>query len=475
MVETRSNGSAPGSVRMAWVLVLTSTAFFMTALDTLVVVIALPRIQADLNVGLPDLQWTVNSYNIALAAGIVSSAALGDRFGRRRLFVLGLLLFVVASAVCALAPNVNLLIAARTVQGFGAAIIVPLSLTILICAFPINRRAAVIGVYGGLAGLAVATGPLLGGAVTEGLDWHWIFGFNVPIGIVAAVLSMRLLPESYGERTGIDLTGVALMTTGAISLVWAMTRATDIGWNSSGALSALVIGVLALAAFVWWEDRARTPLMPLRLLRIRAFSAGNAAAFLSWGSVSAGSFLATQYFQFALGYSPFETGVRLLPFFLTPLFFAPLAGGLAERFGVRRLVVLGLLLQSAGFGWVAVSASLHPSYPEVAIALLIAGAGVSMTLPTVPIAVLGTVEPAQTGMASGITNTMQRLGAVFGVAVATAVFSAYGSLASPAAVSSGFRLAIVVVGAGFALVGALSAILIDVRANVAPARQAVAA
>jgi EmrB/QacA subfamily drug resistance transporter len=459
-VEARSSASAPASPRLGWVLALTSTAFFMTALDALVVVIALPRIAADLNVGEASLQWTVNAYNIALAAGIISGAALGDRLGRQRLFVVGLVLFAVASAACAIAPSVGLLIAARTVQGLGGAIVVPLSLTILTEAFPVERRASVVGIYGGLAGLAVASGPLLGGAVTQGLDWHWIFWFNVPIGVVAAVLCLRFLPESHGSPTSIDLAGVALVTTGVIGLVWALTRANDVGWTAAETLSALVVGVVGLVAFVVWEGRASAPMLPLRLLRIRAFAAGNAAAFLSWGSISAGSFLATQYFQFALGYSPLEAGIRLLPFFVTPMFVAPLAGAISERVGMRPVIAVGLVLQSAGFGWVALSASLHPSYSEIVVALLIAGVGVSMTLPTVPTAVLAAVEPGEIGVASGVNNMMQRFGAVFGIAVGTSVFAAYGSLESAGEVTSGFRPAIAVVAAGFALLGAVAAGLI---------------
>jgi EmrB/QacA subfamily drug resistance transporter len=452
----------PAAPRLGWVLALSSAAFFMVALDALVVITALPRIQADLHVGLANLQWTVNAYNIAVAAGIISGAALGDRFGRRRMFIVGLLLFTAASAACALAPSIGLLIAARAVQGLGGAIVLPLSLTILVDAFPVARRATIIGIYGGLAGLAVASGPVLGGAITQGLDWHWIFWINVPIGLVASLLCSRLLPETYGGATRIDLPGVGLVSVGAVGIVWALVRASSVGWASGEVIATLALGVVGLVAFIAWERRAPAPMMPLRFLRNRAFVAGNGAALLLNGSVFSAAFLVTQYFQFALGYSPLETGVRLLPFFVTPMIVAPLAGALSERVGLRPVIVVGLLLQSIGFAWVALAASLHPSYPEIVVALLIAGVGVSMTLPTVPTAVIGAVDSAEIGTASGINNMVQRFGGVLGIAIVSAVFAGYGSLHSPASVTSGFRPAIAV-AAGFALLAAVAAVMISVR------------
>jgi EmrB/QacA subfamily drug resistance transporter len=437
-----------------WVLVLTSTAFFMCALDALVVTIALPRIEDDLRTGVASLQWIVNAYNIALAAGIAGAATLGDRFGRRRLFAIGLLAFAAASAACALAPTAGLLIAARTVQGLGAAILMPLSMTILTGAFPLEQRARVLGIYGGLAGLAVAGGPLIGGAVTEGLDWHWIFWCNVPIGVVAGALSLRLLPESHGPRVKLDLAGIALITTAVIGLVWGLTRGNDVGWGSAETLVSLGAGALLLAGFVAWEARAASPMLPLRFWRVRAFAAGNATAFLAMGSVSAGAYFAPQYFELALGYGPFETGLRLLPFFLTPTLIAPFAGSLSQRVGLRPMIAAGLALECVGFAAVALAGS---RYAELVLGLFVAGVGISMTLPTIPTAILGAVDPEETGMASGVTNMTQRLGAVFGIAVGVAVFSAHGGLESAGAVTDGFRPAIAVAAAGFALVGALIA------------------
>ena len=445
--------------RPGWVLGLTSTAYFMVVLDSVVVITALPRMQHDLHVGLASLQWTLTGYNIAFAAGIITAAAAGDRFGRRLVFNLGLALFTVASALCALAPNVDALIAARTVQGLGGAIVLPLSLTILTTAFPAERRGMIIGVYGGLAGLAVAMGPIIGGAVTQGIDWHWIFWLNVPVGAVALPLAARLLPESHGATGRLDPGGVALLTGGVVTIVWALVRANQAGWASAEIVGCLAGGVVLLAAFAAWEQRVSEPMVPLRLFRSRAFAAGNATTFLMSGAIFAAGFLVTQEFQLARGYSPMAAGVRLLPFFATPMLISPIAGAVSDRVGRRPVMVTGLFLQSAGFAWVVARGSLATSWTELDVALLVAGIGVSMALPTVPTAVLNAVAPHELGKASGINYMMQRFGAVFAIAVASAVFAAYGHPGTPASVTDGFRPALAACSV-FALLAALGALAI---------------
>jgi EmrB/QacA subfamily drug resistance transporter len=460
--------------RLGWVVSLTSTAYFMVVLDALVVTTALPRMQRDLHVGLASLQWTVNAYGIAFAAGIITAAALGDRFGRRRVFTSGLAVFVLASAACALAPNVTDLIIARTVQGLGAAVVLPLSLTILTTAFAPERRGMIVGVYGGLAGLAVALGPIVGGAITQTIDWHWIFWVNVPIGLAATILGARLLPESHGAPERLDLAGVVLVTAGVVALIWGLTRANDAGWGSLEVLGSLAAGTLLLAVFVGWEHRAAAPMVPLRLFAAREFALGNLTTFFLHGATFAAAFFITQEFQLVRGYSPLGTGLRLLPFFGTPMIVAPLAGALSDRIGRRPIMTAGLALQALGFVWVAARGSLHSDWVEIVIALLVAGVGISMALPTVPTTVLDAVAAQDMGKASGINYMAQRFGTVFALAVASAVFSAHGHLGSPAGVSAGFRPALWACSC-FAGLGVLSAIALTAARRGAASPQTLAA
>jgi EmrB/QacA subfamily drug resistance transporter len=457
-----TNVRTPSTTRLRWVLGLTSTAYFMVVLDALVVITALPQMQRDLHADLASLQWTVNSYGIAFAAGIITAAALGDRFGRRRVFNLGLALFTVSSTACALAPNIGELVVARTVQGLGAAVVMPLSLTILTTAFPPQRRGLIVGIYGGLAGLAVASGPIVGGMIAERLDWHWIFWLNVPIGLVALALGARLLPESHGAPERLDLVGVGLVSGGVVGLVWALVRANDVGWSSPEILGTLLAGGALLVAFVGWEQRVAQPMVPMRLFRSPAFAVGNVTTFLMSGATFAAAFLITQEFQFARGYSPISTGVRLLPFFGTPMVVSPIAGALSDRIGRRPIMLTGLALQAFGYAWVAARASLSTSWVEIVTGLLVAGVGISMALPTVPTAVLNAVAQHEMGKASGVNYMAQRFGAVFSIAIASAVFAAHGHLGNPDAVTAGFRPALwsCVI---FAVLAALMSIAITAR------------
>ena len=432
----------PAKSHLGWVMALTSTAYFMVVLDSVVVITALPRMQRDLHVSLASLQWTLNAYGIAFAAGIITAAALGDRFGRRKVFTVGLALFTLASIACALAPSLSALIVARTAQGLGGAVVLPLSLTMLTAAFPIERRGMIVGIYGGLAGLAVAIGPIVGGAVTQSIDWHWIFWINVPIGVVAVLLGVRLLPESYGPTERLDLVGVGLVTAGVVSLVWALSRASDVGWSSAEVVGTLIAGAVLLGVFVVWEGSVREPMVPLRLFAARDFAVGNVTTFLMSGAIFAGGLLVTEEFQLARHYSPVGAGLHLLPFFATPMLVSPLAGAVSDRIGRRPIIAVGLSLLTAGFVWVAWRGSLRASWIELVGALLIAGVGISMALPTVPTAVLSAVPEQDMGKASGINYMAQRFGAVFGVAIGSTVFATYGGLASPAAVTAGFKPAL---------------------------------
>lgn len=445
-----------------WALALTTVAFFMSALDNLVVITALPSIHREIGGTLAALEWTVNAYTLALAATIITAATVGDRVGRRLVYIIGLLLFTTASAACALAPSPEILIGARAVQGIGAGIITPLSLTILTSVFPAQRRGAIIGVWGGIGGLAIATGPLVSGTVTQGLNWHWIFWVNVPIGLVAAALSVTRLVESFGPKTRLDVPGLALVSSAAAALIWGLVRANDAGWGSDEVVATLALGVLLLATFVVWEARAPEPMLPPQLFKIRTFAAANATAFLMIGTITSAAFLVSQYFQLGLGYSPLDTGLRFLPWTGTPFVVAPIAGILSDRIGTRPLIVLGLALQAAGLAWIVRIATTGVGYEQLIVPLIVAGVGASMALPATPSAALSSIGPADLGKASGVLSTMQRFGAAFAVAIVSAVFAANGHFGSPASITAGFRPALLV-AAGMSLLGALTALAITGR------------
>jgi EmrB/QacA subfamily drug resistance transporter len=452
-----STQPGPPARSPALVVVLTSVAYFMVALDALAVITALPSIHRDLGGTAGTLQWTVSAYTMAFGAGILTAAALGDRLGRRRLYVVGLGLFTAASAACALAPSLAVLIAFRAVQGLGAAIILPLGLTLLTSAFPAQRRGAVVGIWGGVAGVAVAAGPLVGGAVTQGLDWHWIFWVNVPVGVIALIWSRLRLPESYGPRSRLDIPGLILVSAGVGVLIWALVQGAQKGWGSAPILAALSLGAVLIAAFVAWEARVSEPMIPLRLFRGTSFPAAVGAQFLMSATIISATFLTSQFFQFARGDSPLGAGLRFLPLTATPLLVVPAAGALFDRVGARPLAVPGLAMQAAGFAWVAWLAGTPAGYGGYVVPFVIAGTGISMALPCVAAAGLNAVPPASLGKAAGVLNTMQQFGAVFGIATVTAVFNAHGSFATPAAVVGGYRPA-VAVSAAFSVLAAVIAL-----------------
>jgi EmrB/QacA subfamily drug resistance transporter len=449
-----------------WVVVLTGIGSLMAALDTLVVAAALSTIRLDLGASVEQLEWTVNAYNLAFAVLLMPAAALGDRFGRRRLFASGLTLFALASATCALAPEVGWLIAARAVQGAGAALIMPLGLALLSAAFPPERRGAAIGIFSAITGLSVASGPLVGGAVVEGLAWQWVFWLNVPIGLIAAPLVLRKLRESFGSDTQLDLTGLALITGGALGVVWGLVRSSDAGWGSLEVVATLTVGGLLLAAFVGWEARARHPMLPLRLFRSRGFSAGNAVTFFLLAGLFISVFFYAQLLQSALGFGPLSTGLRLVPWTITFLTVAPIAGVLADRIGERPLIVAGMALQAVGMLWIALIADPGMSYGAMVPPLVVSGVGVSMAIPAAQTAVVGGVGLGDVGRAAGSASMMRELGGVFGIAVAVAVFAAAGGYATPSQFTDGFTPAIAV-GAGLALLGALAGLALPSRGRAA--------
>jgi EmrB/QacA subfamily drug resistance transporter len=439
----------------AWVVVLTAIGSFMGALDTLVVSTALPTIRVDLDASVSQLEWTVNAYNLSFAVMLVSAAALGDRFGRRRLYAVGLVGFALASVASALSPNVGWLIASRAVQGVAAAFMMSLGLALLSAAFPAERRGTAIGLFSAVTGLAVASGPLVGGAVVNGLDWTWIFWLNVPIGLLAAPLVLARVKESFGPNTALDFPGLGLVTAGALGIVWGLVRGNSAGWGSVEVVATLAAGVLLVVAFIAWERRAAEPMIPMSFFRSRAFSAGNLAIFAVFGSLFAEVYFFSQLLQSAMGYDALEAGLRLMPWTGTFLVVGPIAGALTDRIGERPLMVTGLLIQAAGTIWIALIAGPDLSYSELVVPMVIAGVGISMAIPSAQNSVLGSVSEEAVGKAAGTNSVMRELGGVFGIAVAVAVFAGAGSYASPQAFTDGFAPAIGV-AAALALVGAIA-------------------
>ncbi|MGH3903719.1 MAG: DHA2 family efflux MFS transporter permease subunit [Pseudonocardiaceae bacterium] len=425
-----------------WVLALTSTASFMVALDLLVVSTALTSIQLDLGASIEQVQWTVTAYGLSFAVLLLTGAALGDRFGRRRVFTIGLGLFAAASASCALSPDVGWLITARAVQGGGAALVMPLAVALLSADTPPERRGRALGIFEGLTGLATIAGPLVGGAVAQLIGWEWIFWVNVPIALLMIPLVVLRVGESHGSDTALDVGGLVLVTGGALGLVWGLVRGNESGWTSPGVVAALATGTVLMLAFIRWELRTREPMLPMQLFGSRAFSGATGASFLLFAALYGSVFFLAQFVQTGLGYTPLEAGLRLLPWTATLFVVAPLAGALADRFGNRLILVGGLALNAAGLAWIAVIAAPGVGYPELVVPLVVTGIGASMAIPVVQNAVLGAVAPNEMGKASGANNMTQELGGVFGVAILVAVFTTVGSYASAVAFIDGFTVAI---------------------------------
>ena len=454
--------------RTIWTFAITSAAVFMATLDNLVVTTALPVIREDLHATVESLEWTVNAYTLTFAVLLLTGAALGDRFGRRRMLAVGLAIFTVSSAAAALAPSAGVLIAARAAQGVGGAIITPLTLTILSAGVPANRRGAFIGAWSGIAGLAVAFGPLVGGAVVSGISWHWIFWLNVPIGIVLIPLVLRRLDETYGPAAKLDLTGLALASTGLTGIVWGLVRGHGQGWTSPEIVISLVAGALVFALFVLWELRTAEPMLPMRFFQNRVFTLANVASLLMFFGMFGSIFLLSQFFQTVQGYSPLGSGLRILPWTIMPMFVAPIAGALSDRIGGARLMGVGLTLQAGGLGSLAAISTPTTPYWHLVVPFMVSGIGMAMFWAPVANVVLAAVRPEEEGKASGAQNAIRELGGVFGVAVLASVWSHYGSYSTGQSFVDGMVPALWI-GAAVVFLGAVAAFLIPSRKRAAEA------
>jgi EmrB/QacA subfamily drug resistance transporter len=437
-----------------WVLAVAAVASMMVALDALVVSTALSTIRVHLHASVQQLEWTVNAYTLSFAVLLMTGSVLGDRFGRRRMFCVGVALFAAASAGCALSPDAGWLIAARAVQGAGAALVMPLGIALLTAAFAPQDRPKALGIFGGVTGLAVSLGPLFGGAVVEGISWPWIFWLNVPVGLALIALALGRIEESFGPRVDIDVLGLALVTSAALAIIWALVRGNPAGWGSAEVLATLGLGALLTVAFVVWELRSAAPMLPMRLFGSRRFSAGNAATFFHWGSGFGALYLMAQFLQNGLGYGPLDAGLRLMPWGAVTVIVPQVVGRLIPRFGERPFIAGGMALNAAALGSIALIADPQVAYWQIGVLLAISGAGVAMSLPAAQSAVLTSVAPPDIGVASGTFMTMRQLGGAFGVAIVVAVFAGAGGYASQQAFIDGFAPAAGVC----ALLGGVSAL-----------------
>ena len=451
MSQTRS--------RAVWTFAITAIALFMVALDNLVVTTALPVIRADLGASISDLEWMVNAYTLTFAVLLLTGAALGDRFGRRRMFIIGLVIFTAGSAAAALAPTSTALILARAMQGVGGAIVTPLTLTILSAGVSAERRPLALGAWGGIGGLAIAVGPVVGGAIVQGVNWHWIFWLNVPIGLIAIALAYFRLEESHGPEGRLDIVGLGLASAGLLGVVWAVIHGNDRGWLDPQILAGFIVGGALLLTFVAWELRTKSPMLPPHFFRSRGFTAANTASLLMYFGMFGSVFLLSQYFQVVQGFNPFEAGLRVLPWTAMPIFVAPIAGVLSARIGARPIVVTGLVLMSAGLAWMASITGVNTPYTQFVPAMIVGGSGMGLFFAPIANVVLSAVLPQEEGKASGANNAIREVGGVFGVAVLAAVFTANGSYTSPQAYVDGLVPA-VWLGAAVVSVAAAAALFI---------------
>jgi EmrB/QacA subfamily drug resistance transporter len=438
-------------------VVAASLPMFMATLDNLVMTSALPVIRADLGSSVNQLSWFMNAYTLVFATFMLPAATLGDRLGRRRVMIAGVLVFTLASIASALSTSSEALIAARAVQGLGAAAIMPLSLTLLASSVPERMRAVAIGVWGGVSGLGVALGPVIGGAVVEGVSWQAIFWLNVPVALVALPLLVVAVRESKGTWQRLDLVGTALLG-GAVFLgIWGIVHGNDDGWSSAAVLLPLVAAGLLVPAYGVWARGRSYAVLPLRLFESRGFSVANVVSLTFTIGMFGAVFLLSQYLQVVQGYSPLEAGLRTLPWTAAPMVVAPIAGILVNRTGVRALLLVGLTLQTASLAWFAWLAEHGSAYSSFVVPLAMAGVGMGLTFAPTATAVLQGLPDEDFAIASSSNSTVREFGVAFGIALLTAVFLGHGGQISPVGYDGAIGPALLT-GAAAVAVAAVAAI-----------------
>lgn len=403
-------------------IVAASLPMFMATLDNLVMTSALPVIRTDLNSSVGQLSWFMNAYTLTFATFMLPAATLGDRLGRRRMMLAGLGLFTLASIASALSTSSEALIVARAIQGVGAAAIMPLSLTLLAAAVPPAMRAAAIGSWGGVSGLGVALGPVIGGAVVEGISWQAIFWLNVPVALVALPLLLVAIPESRGTWQKLDPLGVLLLG-GAVFLgIWGIVHGNDDGWSDPLVVGPLVLAVALLPAYVLWARGRAHAVLPLRLFAARKFTVANVIFLMFTLGMFGTVFLLAQYLQIVQGYTPLEAGIRTLPWTAAPMVVAPLAGALVGRLGYRNLLFTGLVLQTASLVWFAALTENGSGYTSFLVPLVMAGVGMGLVFAPGASMVLDGLPDSDFAIASSANSTIREFGVALGIALLVAVF-----------------------------------------------------
>jgi EmrB/QacA subfamily drug resistance transporter len=465
-------GLAYASATGRWVLVATILGSAIASIDATVVGIALPAIGREFDTGLATLQWVVTAYSLTLAGLLLVAGALGDRYGRRRVFVIGVVWFAVASAACAAAPGAGTLIAARALQGVGAALLTPGSLAILQAAFRPDDRGRAIGAWSGIGGVASAIGPFLGGWLVAAASWRLIFVINLPIAAAVVIVSLRHVPETEDtEATGrVDLVGGVLVTAGLVGVVYALIEGASGG---VGSVASLVLGLACLAGFLFWEARAAHPMLPLSLFRNVQFTATNLVTFVVYGALGGALFLLPIQLQQVSGYSPLQAGIALLPVTAIMLVLSARSGALAARIGPRLQMSVGPLIVGAGMA-LFVLVGVDGSYAtRVLPAVVVLGFGLATTVAPLTTTVLAALPAQHSGMASAVNNDVARAAGLIAVAVLPAAAGLTGeAYLHPDAFSAGFHTAVLVCAVLCVAGGALAALLIrnPARRPAAPAR-----
>ncbi len=447
--------------RKWWTLGALSFALFMIMLDNTVVNVALPSIQRDLGIGLSELEWTVNAYALTFAVLMLTGGKLADFFGRRRVFLLGLAIFTVSSLLCGLATSGDVLIGARTVQGVGAALMMPATLSIISATFPPRQRGMAIGIWAGVSAMALAIGPLIGGLITEHIDWSWIFFVNVPIGIVGLVVGRLVVDESRdtSSEQRLDIPGLLASGVGLFALTFALIEANSYGWTDPVIIGLFVLSAIALVGFVLLEMHQRSPMLDLSLFRSSTFAGANVVALLTTLAMFGVFFFMSIYMQNILGYSATKTGAAFLPMTILIILIAPIAGRSSDRIGSRALMTAGMLCLATSlaiFSRLGLDSTFWDFFPG----LILGGFGIALVMTPMTAAALGSVPVEKSGVGSGVLNTFRQVGGALGIAVMGAIVASYvdlsGGRPDPSSFIDGFQVALRV-SAGFALLGAVIA------------------